>query len=230
MIEFICAKRHCITISCSKGEHMESLKLTSHAVYVDNGINMEEIQQIIESIERGSQPFTVFTAGRICYQKNPELFNQIAEAMPAVRFLWIGDGSMRKELRSPNIEITGWMTREQAMRHMAEGDVFILTSRWEGLPISLLEAMYLKKPCIVSNVIGNQDVISNGENGFVCQTAEDFVEALYKVQHETHGMMTEKAYQDILRLYNTKVMAEKYSMIYRREGSINRSQRVKGKI
>ena len=38
-------------------------------------------------------------------------------------------------------------------------DVFLLPSRWEGLPISLLESMYMKKICVVSNVIGNRDVI-----------------------------------------------------------------------
>lgn len=43
-------------------------------------------------------------------------------------------------------------------------DVFLLPSRWEGLPISLLESMYMKKACVVSNVIGNRDVIHNGEN------------------------------------------------------------------
>ena len=47
-------------------------------------------------------------------------------------------------------------------------DVFLLTSLWEGLPVSLLEAMYMKKPCVVSDVIGNHDVIENGRNGFIC--------------------------------------------------------------
>ena len=73
-IETICSKRNCMTISCSEGEYQETLKLTSNATYVNNGINIGELQKLIDQtgpIER--HPFTVFTLGRICYQKNPEL-------------------------------------------------------------------------------------------------------------------------------------------------------------
>lgn len=42
---------------------------------------------------------------------------------------------------------------------MITAPVFILPSRWEGLPISILEAMYLKRGVIVSNVIGNRDIV-----------------------------------------------------------------------
>lgn len=38
LIESVCAKRNCTTISCSVGEHQESLKLTKRATYVNNGI------------------------------------------------------------------------------------------------------------------------------------------------------------------------------------------------
>ena len=44
-IEYICAKRKCVTISCSAGEHLETLKLTKKAVYVNNGININELQK-----------------------------------------------------------------------------------------------------------------------------------------------------------------------------------------
>ena len=92
-------------------------------------------------------------------------------------------------------------------------DVFLLPSRWEGLPISLLESMYMKKACVVSNVIGNRDVIHNGENGFVCTKVEDFVKAIEECQGEVEKL-TEHAYQNILKMYNTKVMAQMYSKKY----------------
>lgn len=52
LIESVCAKRNCTTISCSMGEHQESLKLTKHATYVNNGINMAELQEIIDKTEK----------------------------------------------------------------------------------------------------------------------------------------------------------------------------------
>ena len=213
LIESVCAKRNCTTISCSVGEHQESLKLTKRATYVNNGINMAELQEIIDKTEKVEHSFTVYTLGRICYQKNPTLFNEIAESLPDVKFVWIGDGELRDQLTSENIEITGWADRSTAIRYAVNADVFLLPSRWEGLPISLLESMYMKKACVVSNVIGNRDVIHNGENGFVCTKVEEFVSAINQCRNgET--TLAEQAFQDILADYNTKAMAEQYSNIY----------------
>lgn len=216
-VEKVCGKRNCMTVSCSEGEHQETLKLTKHAAYVNNGINMKELQKLMDSVRTvADHSFTVFTLGRICYQKNPALFNQIALAMPEVKFLWIGDGELRNELTAKNIEITGWCKREDALKHSLRADVFLLTSLWEGLPISLLESMYMKKLCVVNDVIGNRDVIHNGENGFVCNDVGGFVEAIKSAErHEKYiEKYIEQAYVDVLKKYNTAVMAEQYSNLY----------------
>lgn len=214
-IEMLCAKRSCTTISCSEGEHKETLKLSKRAAYVNNGINIEVLQKLLSSIQiETNKIFTIFTLGRICYQKNPMLFNQIAEEMPDVHFLWIGDGEMRNELTASNIEITGWMDRKDALAKSASADVFLLTSLWEGLPISLLEAMYMKKPCVVNDVIGNHDVIHNGKNGYVCNQVPEFTGAIEQIRAGNASELIRTAYGDILNQYNTVAMAKEYTMIY----------------
>lgn len=209
-IEAVMAKRNCTTISCSPGEHQETLKLTKNATYINNAINIENLKKYIDKVEKENHPFTVFTLGRICYQKNPSLFNSIAEKMPEVKFLWIGDGDLRKELKSSNIEITGWVNREEALKRSMNADVFLLTSLWEGLPISLLEAMYMKKLCVVTDVIGNRDVIHNGKNGYVCRDEDGFVNAIKQRKKE----FIEKAYKDILEHYEVKGQAKRYAKTY----------------
>lgn len=215
-IEKVFAKRNCTIISCSKGEYQESLKLTSNATYVDNAINTEKLKEQLNEVKEEKHPFTVFTLGRICYQKNPQQFNEIAKAMPDIKFLWIGDGEMRNELSSSNIEITGWVDRETALKKSKNADVFVLTSLWEGLPISLLEAMYMKKLCVVSNVIGNRDVIHNRKNGYVCSTVEEFVTAI----KENNLECREQAYLDLMNHYETQVQAKGYMEIYNRRLSL----------
>lgn len=218
VIESVCAKRNCTTISCSEGEHKETLKLTSRATYVDNGINMKDLKNLMDtvSVEKKDERFTVFTLGRICYQKNPRMFNQVALAMPDIRFVWIGDGELRDELTAPNIEITGWVERKDALKQSINGDAFILTSLWEGLPISLLEAMFMKKICAVSNVIGNRDVIHENVNGFVCDEAEDFVQAIRKMIGDKTFVrkLVSVAFNQVNEQYNTNAMSRKYSAIY----------------
>jgi glycosyltransferase involved in cell wall biosynthesis len=216
-LEKLSALRKCTIISCSQGEHEESLRFTDDALLVNNGVNMIDLQKLIKKNERhiNTRPYTVFTLGRICYQKNPEQFNEIAQNLPNVKFLWIGDGELRGKLTSRNIEITGWVTRDEALQKLLSADVFLLPSLWEGLPISLLEAMYMKKVCIVSNIIGNKDVISNGVNGFVCNDVNEFIEAIKNVLENNHENLVDKAYKDILDTYNTEEMARKYMGIYR---------------
>ena len=178
---------------------------------MNNGINLEELEKELKNIEKKDHPLTVFTLGRVCYQKNPKLFNLIAEQLPEVRFIWIGEGELRDELTAPNIEITGWMDRKDALRISMNADIFLLTSLWEGLPMSLLEAMYMRKLCVVNDVIGNHDVIHDGQNGYVCRSVEDYVNAIESTGNDE---LVERAYQDLMEQYNTEVMAEKYSEIY----------------
>ncbi len=212
MIEAVCAKRKCMTISCSFGEHQETLKLTQYASYINNAINPLKLQKVVERVKVYEHPVTVFTLGRICCQKNPTLFNQIAEALPDMKFIWIGEGELRDRLKSKNIEITGWVDRKRALEISANADVFLLTSLWEGLPMSLLEAMYMKKLCVVSDVVGNHDVIEDGINGYVCRTVNEFVEAIKR----GGDVLAEKAYEDIEEKYSIDTQIEAYSEIYKK--------------
>lgn len=211
-IEKVCALRKCKIISCSAGEHRESLTLTSNADYVSNGINIKSLDKFLDKEEKSE--LSVFTLGRICYQKNPSLFNKIALAMPHINFIWIGDGELREELTAPNIKVKGWLEREKALEIATKSSIFMLTSLWEGLPISLLESMYMKKHCVVSNVIGNNDVIRSGKNGYVCDEVSDFVSSIEQIKNSQNMELSQNAHNDILREYNIGVMSKKYIEIY----------------
>ena len=210
------AKTNCITIACSRSEYAEALAFSNTAVYVNNGIDPEEIDQILKDSVIPEHPLTVYTMGLINPQKNPELFNEIALAMPDVQFVWIGDGELKYKLTAPNTRITGWLSREDALKEADKADVFILTSLWEGLPLTLLEAMYMKNLCVVTNVAGSRDLIVNGENGFVCNSAAAFVNAIHQYRSEDMADMTANARQEVLENYTVEKMAEGYDLIYQK--------------
>ena len=213
-IEKICGYSECITIACGEGEWEQSQKVCRRSTYISNGIEMKHIDKVMSEPFQKKMPFTVYTVGRIDYQKNPVMFERIASLLPEIHFCWIGDGDMREELKSPNIEVTGWKEAEEALRIARQGDVFILPSFWEGLPISLLEAMYMKKPCIVSNVVGNRDIVTDGATGYICETEEQFVEKILYLKNKKGWEVVEQAYHEILEHYNDEWMCERYAQLY----------------
>ncbi|WP_337740147.1 glycosyltransferase [Fructilactobacillus sanfranciscensis] len=157
----------------------------------------------------------VFTIGRISTQKGPKVFNKIAESLPNTKFVWIGNGELRSQLTSPNIEVTGWKNRSEALKLASKYGIFLLTSKWEGLPISLLESMCMKKVCVVSNVSGNNNVIVNKENGYLCNSIDDYVNAIKRILVDTPNNIVNSAYNDIMTHYNSNIMVKEYANIYR---------------
>lgn len=208
----------CIIVGCSKGEYEEAKKLNKKSVHINNGINIELLSKEIYGFEEKKIDYDnlkICTVGRIGYQKNPEMFNEIANLFPQIQFTWIGDGDLKDKLTSSNINCTGWKSRKQVLQMLNNQDIFILTSLWEGLPISLLEAMYMKKICIVSDCIGNRDVIINEKNGFIARNLKQYKEYIEKIIIEKEkNLLGEKAYNDVIQEYNTSKMISNYKNIY----------------
>jgi glycosyltransferase involved in cell wall biosynthesis len=131
--------------------------------------------------------------GRLTAQKNPMLFLEVANRLlkkcPNLEFSILGAGIhddlsedidcyLEKNNLKGQISIHGWGTQDKSVKFLLATDIYVMTSLFEGLPYSLLEAMSLGIPCVVSCVDGNKDVISNNENGFTCVTANDFCEKI----------------------------------------------------
>ncbi|MBQ9768211.1 MAG: glycosyltransferase [Lachnospiraceae bacterium] len=215
-IEWMAGRSNALTVGCSKGEWEAAKKVSRKAICISNGIDYSELPEPQE--ERTSNKLLVATIGRVCYQKNPEMFNRVALAMPEADFLWVGEGDMDASLTAPNIVRTGWKTREETLQLLNKADVFLLLSLWEGLPISLLEAMYLKKVCIVTDVVGNRDVIVHGENGYIVENDTECVGILKRINGSTEGEqeLRENAHGAILNCYNIANMGENYAKEYRK--------------
>ncbi len=215
-IERITALRKATIVGCSEGEYKEALKLSKNSICINNGINIKKLEKETEDLEKNAVDFSnlkICTSGRIGDQKNPELFNEIANNFPNFKFMWIGDGELRNKLTSPNIEITGWKTREEALKLVNNSDIFILTSLWEGMPLSLLEAMYLNKLCIVTDCIGNNDVINNGENGFIIKN-NNYKEIIENLNEENYKRNIVKAREDVIEKYNITREINEYRRLY----------------
>ena len=216
LIEKVSSLKNAVIIGCSYGEYKEALKLSKKSIVINNGINIESLKQEIGYLKKHRLDFNnlkICTSGRIGFQKNPKLFNKIANDFPNLQFMWIGDGELRKELTSSNIIVTGWKTRKEVLELVNENDIFILTSLWEGLPISLLEAMFLEEVCLVTDVIGNRDVIKNNNNGYIINE-NNYKNIIREIDIEKYYEISQKAKKTIEQDLNTKKMCESYKKIY----------------
>ena len=214
-MEQVLGKKNCITLTCCESEDEVAKTLCKKTAYIETGLNLEDLGETLNDITPlNHEVFTVFTLGRICVQKQPALFNRIAELVPEARFLWIGSGDLQSELKAPNIEVTGWKPRKEALAIAKGADAFILCSYGEAISMSLIENMFIKKLILVSNTMGNKSVIRDGINGYICETAEDYAERIKMAMKDFPVSLPDNAYQDVISVYNTRVMKEKYVSFY----------------
>lgn len=215
LAEFLLGFKNCITLTCCKSEDDVASKLTRQHTFIETGLNIQEFSKLTSNlVNNGNHKINVFTIGRICKQKNPSLFNEIAKKFPSIEFIWIGDGELEKKLNAKNVNITGWKSRTDALEIANNCDVFILCSRGEAIAMSLLECMYLKKICIVSNTVGNKSVIENGINGYVCSNLKEYINVIKLILNSNSLKIREKAYYDIETRFNYDLMLKKFINFY----------------
>lgn len=208
-----------LTLTCCESEDEEARKFSKRTAYIETGVNLSDLASSLDGIKpEKNEKFTVFTLGRACVQKQPHVFNEIAKLVPEARFVWIGNGELENELNAQNLEVTGWKPRKEALAMAKGADAFVLCSLGEAIAMSLIENMYIRKLILVSNTMGNKSVIKDGVNGYVCEKPEEYAAKIKTAMKEFPVQLPEKAYQDVLNIYNTETMKKKYIEFYSRLG------------
>ena len=106
--------------------------------------------------------------GRLATEKDPLAFVDGFRALSAERravAVIAGDGPLRAQLEraaamDPRIRVLGWL--EDPASVYAAADVYVNTSHWEGLPLSVLEAAMNDVPLVLTDVPGNRDLTDVG--------------------------------------------------------------------
>ena len=155
----------------------------SKVITVNNGIDLGLTNDPIdvpawkEMLDLDGQDPIVMQVGRLTYQKNPLSFlegaAQVIGEIPNAQFLLVGEGPLMDDVESTitelgiqgNVRCLG--RRDNADKLIAIADVITLTSRWEGMPYVLLEAMAWSRPVVTTAVNGCTELVENGVTGFV---------------------------------------------------------------
>ncbi|USK33678.1 glycosyltransferase family 4 protein [Bacillus sp. F19] len=130
----------------------------------------------------------------------------------------LGEGSIDIS-RFQTDESVEYMGKVDNVRdYLANADVFLLPSRYEGISNALLEAMASKLTIIASKVGGNPDLIKHGENGFLferenIEQLQNLIEGIMSSQYDVSSI-GEAAYKFIEKDYDLDKISNKYIKLY----------------
>lgn len=171
-----------IAVSSAMGEELRSVVAHPDRVAViHNTIEPKRFESaagdVRATLDDGGRSI-VLTLARLDFQKGLETLIEAAALVPDVLFLIAGDGPERARLEAEaealgvaeRVRFLG--RREDVPELLAACDVFVLPSLFEGLPVSVLEAMAAGRPVVATSVPGTAEAVADGETGILVSPSD----------------------------------------------------------
>jgi len=144
---------------------------------IKNGINPSNFLSASPAEEistfKGNENVIATFIGRFMKQKDPLNHLRAIRRTESVKLMMVGDGpllgSARRYVDENNLNgvVTLLGLRHDVPKILAGSDMFVLNSRWEGLPLTIIEAMLAGLPVIASRVGGVSELVEDGQTGFL---------------------------------------------------------------
>jgi glycosyltransferase involved in cell wall biosynthesis len=184
-------------------------------------------------VARSEQPakngFTLVFVGRLEPVKNHVLllnaFREAVAAMPELRLWMVGDGSERSMLErlAAELDIAGkvtfWGQQLDVAPYFSAADTFIMSSKSEGLPISLLQAFSLGLPAIVNDVGGMAEVVRLAHAGIAAPAGDSAGMAQAILELAKSDALREQysgnAHEAFRSRFSLQTMVDEYMKLYR---------------
>ncbi|WJZ03143.1 glycosyltransferase [Corynebacterium freiburgense] len=157
-LEKILSKNTKVFAGCSEHESqlLRRLSANTPVVTIPNALPPDHPSATLHW--KAKTTHVVGMVGRINDYRDPQRFTEIAKLVrmqnPNVKFIWIGDGDnqQRAFLQTQGIYVTGWLNSIELQRKITELSVLLYTSKWDGFPMVILEAISSKVPTIVADI------------------------------------------------------------------------------
>lgn len=192
---------------------------------VFNGIDLSKC--IMKTNYKANKIFTILHIGRFMQVKNHEklirVFADFTKVHPCSKLQLLGEGELFAQMQdlAKKLGVAGKVNflglQSNVYPYLHEADVFCLPSEYEGVPMTLIEAMGTGLPIIAGNVGGIPDMLANGESALLIEPkineVEIALEALYSSEElrAKLGQAARKKSED----FSSASMAKGYMNIYR---------------
>lgn len=128
------------------------------------------------------------------------------------------NGQCQKLVRELNLEdqIHFLGFRKDIPKLLKISDLSVSSSRQEGLPVNIMEAMYVGLPIVASDCRGNRDLVKNGENGYIVplDASETFIDRIKIIKKNYDKKKYNKINHTLIRPYMLSEVLDKMSKIY----------------
>lgn len=160
----------------------------------------EEKQNLKQELGLKDDDFVIIYAAELRKVKNHRMilqvmqmlknegYNNIKLILPGLDSVNGQYNQMVKKLGiEENVKFLGY--RKDIPRLMKISNLAVSTSKREGLPVNLIEAMMSNLPIVATNCRGNRDIIKNGENGYIVESKEEMKEKILEIAKEENATM-----------------------------------------
>ncbi len=159
------------------------MRNAERASYEGNGVDPQAVREAADGERARAESdypgagLRIALVSRLAPVKRVATFLEVCRALQnndiEIAAVIAGDGPLRQAIEeeiaasglSKNVRVLGRITHAQSL--LAASDVAVLTSEKEGIPRALMEAMALGKPIVATDVLGTQELVVDGETGFL---------------------------------------------------------------
>lgn len=189
----------------------------------------EKKKELREQYGYDKNDFVLIYVAEMSYRKHQDLLikavNILKNKLPNIKLLLVGSGNLMEKYKEQvnylglNDYICFLGYRKDVPDLMEISDIYVSSSRQEGLPVNVMEGMATGLPLVVTDCRGNRDLVRNGENGYVVSVDDverfaNAVEELYKSE-KLRAKFGQKSLE-LIKKYSIENVTKEMKKIYER--------------
>lgn len=230
-VERFIANKSKKVISVSDTDRKDAIQIgilkQSNSTTIYNSVDDKEFLKK-KILNFNKETIKICTIGRFVEQKGYEYLikaiPEIIKKKPNSEFILIGDGPLKNEMEylskelgvNQYIKFLGY--RNDVSKILVNSDIFVLPSLWEGLPISVIEALASKVPVVATSVNGTVEIVESGSSGVLVRPkdVEELAQAIVDIleNEKTAVQYAEEGYKTFNEKFTLSQMIDKTINIY----------------